>query len=148
MIVFGVSDTRPRTIVGTKAFPQPEQTRLKLRDRLHIAVDFDLWNEGRTDRVLAFRAAARPVGTPVQLDGVAWWRDGESLVPMPQDVLCSIYAESDRDCGEEGAKMATLSQVLPFLNHNQILRLLWSLRDEGRIQMNGKRRYACWRLTQ
>jgi ATP-dependent DNA helicase RecG len=41
-------------------------------------------------RVLAFRAAARPVGAPVQIDGVAWWRDGESLVPMPQEILRSI----------------------------------------------------------
>ncbi len=63
---------------------------MKLRDRLRIAVDFDLWNEGMPTRVLAFRAAARPVGAPVQIDGVAWWRDGESLVPMPQEILRSI----------------------------------------------------------
>lgn len=110
-IVFGVSDVRPRVIVGTKAFPQPEQTRLKLRDRLRISIDFDLWNEGHEDRVLVFQAAARPVGVPVQVDGVAWWRDGESLVPMPQDVQRSIYAESDRDYSAEAVAGATFGDL-------------------------------------
>ena len=111
MIVFGVSDRRPRAILGTKAFPQPEQVRMKLRDRLRIAVDFDLWNEGMPTRVLAFRAAARPVGAPVQIDGVAWWRDGESLVPMPQEILRSIYAESDHDFSAEAVTGAAFGDL-------------------------------------
>lgn len=33
-IVFGVTDKRPRKIVGTKAFPQPERIRALLMDKL------------------------------------------------------------------------------------------------------------------
>ncbi len=48
-------------------------------------------------RVLVFDVASRPVGLPVQVDGVAWWRDGDSLVPMPEDVRRSIYDETGFD---------------------------------------------------
>ena len=39
-IVLGVADRRPREVVGSQAFPQPERTRKGLMDRLHIHIDF------------------------------------------------------------------------------------------------------------
>ena len=39
-LVFGVSDKRPRMVVGSIAFDQPERTRLGLIDKLKIMVDF------------------------------------------------------------------------------------------------------------
>jgi ATP-dependent DNA helicase RecG len=74
-LVFGISDKRPRQVVGSKAFDQPERTRKGLIDKLHVMVDFQVYeHEGK--RVLAFDAASRPIGLPVQVDGVAWWYEG------------------------------------------------------------------------
>ena len=40
-IVLGVTDKRPRRVVGSQAFSQPERTRKGLMDRLRISVDFE-----------------------------------------------------------------------------------------------------------
>jgi ATP-dependent DNA helicase RecG len=94
--VLGVTDKRPRHVVGTNAFSQPERTRKGLMDRLRVHVDFQLY-EHKGMRVLVFEVESRPVGLPIQADGTAWWRDGDSLVPMPEAVRRSIYAESGHD---------------------------------------------------
>ena len=84
-LVFGISDKRPRKVVGSEAFDQPERTRMGLIDKLKVMVDFQLYShEGK--RVLVFEVASRPFGLPVQVDGVAWWYEGDSLIPMPEDL--------------------------------------------------------------
>ena len=97
MIVFGVSDERPRKIKGSQAFSQPEKTCRALRDIFHIDIDFKIFNEGQSDRVLIITVPGKPIGLPVQLDGVAWWRQGDSLIPMPEDVRRKIYEEAKKD---------------------------------------------------
>lgn len=95
-LVFGISDKRPRQVVGSQAFEQPERTRKGLIDKLHIMVDFQVYeHEGK--RVLVFEIAGRPVGLPVQADGVAWWYEGDSLIPMPETIRRRIYAEAGID---------------------------------------------------
>lgn len=113
-IVFGVTDSRPRQVVGSKAFEQPERTRKGLIEKLHINVDFELFNEGRPDRVLVFVVSGRPIGLPILIDGIAWWRDGDSLVQMPAQVMRAIFAELAGDFSAEiceGAHMDDLSPV-------------------------------------
>ncbi len=112
-IVLGVSDSRPRKVIGTKAFDQPERTRKGLIDSLRINVDFEVLNDGTESRVLVFIIPARPIGSPVQVDGVAWWRDGDSLVPMPESIRQKIYEESGRDFSAEICKGAALSDLDP-----------------------------------
>lgn len=69
-LVFGISDKRPRSVVGSAAFTQPERTRMGLIEKLRINIDFQLFNdEGK--RVLVFDVKSRPIGLPVQYDGVA-----------------------------------------------------------------------------
>lgn len=52
-LVFGISDKHPRQVVGSQAFEQPERTRKGLIDKLHIMVDFQVYeHEGK--RVLVF----------------------------------------------------------------------------------------------
>ena len=76
-------------LVGSQAFEQPERTRKGLIDKLHIMVDFQVYeHEGK--RVLVFEIAGRPVGLPVQADGVAWWYEGDSLIPMPETIVQGI----------------------------------------------------------
>ncbi len=41
--------------------------------------------------------AGRPLGLPVQYIGVAWWYEGDSLIPMPEDIRRKIYAEAGFD---------------------------------------------------
>ena len=112
-IVFGVSNDRPRKVIGSHAFEQPERTRKGLIESLRINVDFEVFNDGTDDRVLVFSVPSRPIGLPVQADGIAWWRDGDSLVPMPEDVRAKIYGESGLDFSAEVCKGATFADLDP-----------------------------------
>ena len=122
-IVFGITDKRPRKVVGSKAFDQPERTRKGLIDSLRINVDFEVFNDGTENRVLVFIVPARPIGLPVQVDGVAWWRDGDSLVPMPEAVRQKIYEESGRDFSAEICKGAVWTDLDP--NAIETFRRVW-----------------------
>ena len=122
-IVFGITDKRPRKVVGSKAFDQPERTRKGLIDSLRINVDFEVFNDGTESRVLVFIVPARPIGLPVQVDGVAWWRDGDSLVPMPEAVRQKIYEESGRDFSAEICKGAVWTDLDP--NAIETFRRVW-----------------------
>ena len=42
-LVFGITDKRPRKVVGSAAFEQPERTRKGLIDKLKVMVDFQLY---------------------------------------------------------------------------------------------------------
>lgn len=111
-LVFGITDKRPRKVVGSKAFEQPERTRKGLIDKLHVMVDFQLY-EYEGQRVLVFDVASRPAGLPVQVDGIAWWYQADSLIPMPEDVRRSIYAENGFDFSGEiciGAELTDLDE--------------------------------------
>jgi ATP-dependent DNA helicase RecG len=96
--------------VGSKAFDQPERTRKGLIDKLHVMVDFQLYGyDGK--RVLVFNVDSHPIGLPVQVDGVAWWYEGDSLIPMPPDLLRRIYEETGRDFSGEICKGATIKDL-------------------------------------
>ena len=95
-LVFGITDKRPRSVVGSAAFDQPERTRMGLIEKLKVNIDFQLFNyEGK--RVLVFDVKSRPIGMPVQYDGVAWIYEGDTLKPMPEDMRRSIYEETGGD---------------------------------------------------
>jgi ATP-dependent DNA helicase RecG len=108
--VLGITDKRPRQVVGSNAFDQPERTRKGLIDKLHVMVDFQVL-EHTGKRVLVFSVASRPVGLPVQLDGIAWRYEADSLMPMPEEVRRSIYAESGFDFSGEICRGANLSDL-------------------------------------
>jgi len=96
-LVLGVVDERPRWVFGSKACPQPESTVRYYMDKLRVRVDFEIYHDENNKRVLVYEVASRPIGLPVQFKGIAWWRIGDSLVPMPEDVRRAIYAESGHD---------------------------------------------------
>lgn len=95
-LVFGITDKRPRSVVGSAAFDQPERTRMGLIEKLKVNVDFQLFNY-EEKRVLVFNVKSRPIGLPVQYDGVAWIYEGDTLKPMPEDMRRSIYEETGGD---------------------------------------------------
>jgi ATP-dependent DNA helicase RecG len=106
----GISDKRPRKVVGSTAFDQPEHTRKGLIDKLHVMVEFEVL-ESESKRVLVFNIASRPVGLPVQVDGIAWWYEADSLILMPEDVRRGIYAENGFDFSGEVCRGATLTDL-------------------------------------
>lgn len=95
-LVFGITDKRPRSVVGSNAFDQPERTRMGLIDKLKIMIDFQVCEE-QGKRILIFDVAGRPLGLPVQYEGVAWWYEGDSLIPIPEEIRRKIYAEAGFD---------------------------------------------------
>lgn len=63
-----------------------------LIEKLKISIDFRLFShEGK--RILVFDVKSRPIGLPVQYDGVAWIYEGDVLKPMPEDMRRKIYDE-------------------------------------------------------
>lgn len=109
-LVFGISDKRPRKVVGSEAFDQPERTRKGLMDKLKVMVDFQLYaHEGK--RVLVFDVASRPLGLPVQVDGVAWWYEGDSMIPMPEEIRRKIYDEIGNDFSGTVCTSATIADL-------------------------------------
>ncbi|MDR1051739.1 MAG: putative DNA binding domain-containing protein [Deltaproteobacteria bacterium] len=109
-LVLGISDKRQRKVVGSTAFSQPERTCADLTDKLRVGVDFELYDDNG-NRVLAIEVASRPLGLPIQVDGIAWWYAGDSLVSMPEDVRRNIYAESGFDFSAKICNGLTLDDL-------------------------------------
>ena len=121
-LIFGITDKRPRKVVGSAAFDQPERTKNGLIEKLRVNVGFNLY-EYKGKRVLLFEVAGRPVGLPILVDGKAWWREGDSLIPMPPEILRKIFSESGHDFSGDICPGATLND----LDNNAIeaFRLKW-----------------------
>lgn len=73
-------------------------------------VDFRIY-EDQGKRVLVFGVAGRPLGLPVQVDGVAWWYEGDSLIPMPEKIRRQIYAEAGFDFSGSVCTGATIDDL-------------------------------------
>jgi ATP-dependent DNA helicase RecG len=77
-IILGVTDGRPRRVVGSAAFEEPGRTVAGLIHRLGIQVTFEEIHHAN-GRVLVFHVPPRPVGVPIQYDGVFWSRTAADL---------------------------------------------------------------------
>ena len=126
-LVLGVSDRKPRRIVGSQAFASAEHLNdLKARivEKLRIRIDSTelLTPEGR---VLVLRVPSRPLGQALAYDGAYLMRAGEDLVPMTQDRLRSIFAEGQPDWLQESAARAlSADQVVAMLDTQGFFDLL------------------------
>ena len=95
-LVLGVSDKKPRPVVGSQAF----QNTVDTADRLFLAVGFRVEVEAvqhDDGRVVVFTIPPRPRGSAYHLDGKYLMRSGESLRPMSEDRLRAIFAEGQPD---------------------------------------------------
>ena len=111
-IVFGVTDKKPRRVVGSQAFGDLQRTKLGILDRLRLRVD--AWEvEHPCGRVLVFEVPTRPVGVPVHSNGAYWMRGGESLVPMTADRLRRIFDECQPDFSAEVCRDAAPEDLDP-----------------------------------
>ncbi len=116
-VILGVTDRRPRQITGTRAFTQPERTRAGLMEKLWLKVDV---NELRPSegRVLIITVPPRPVGVPIQADGIFWARQGDSLVSMAEEQLREIFDELGHDFSADICTAATLEDLDPLAIEN------------------------------
>lgn len=114
--ILGVTDKRPRRVVGSKAFPQPEQTRKKICQQIPLAIDFEEIHHpdcSPGSRVLVFEIPARPVGIPIKYDGRYWMRKEDSLTEMSEEKLREAFAESGHDFSADICVGLTLDQLDP-----------------------------------
>lgn len=115
-IILGVTDSRPRQVVGSKAFDQPERTRKGVCEHIPLAVDFEEIDHpdcSPGSRVLVFNVPARPVGIPIKYDGRYWMRKEDSLVEMSEERLREIFAESGHDFSADVCPGLTMDDLEP-----------------------------------
>jgi ATP-dependent DNA helicase RecG len=99
-MVLGVTDVRPRRIVGSQAFTNLDRTKAGLFARLRWRVDAEeiATLEGR---VLSFVVPGRPSGRPIHHGGRYLMRVGSSLHDMSPERLSTIITERTTDYSAE-----------------------------------------------
>lgn len=99
-IILGVTDRRPRLIVGSSAFAEPGRTEAGLYQKLsrRIPVEELLLPEGR---VLVVHVPARLPGTAWQINGRYLERAGDELTALTDGELKAYFAETGPDFSAE-----------------------------------------------
>lgn len=109
-LVLGVTDKRPRRVVGSQAFQDLQHTKHQLIDRLRLRIDAEVFPHPG-GRVVVFSVPGRPMGSPIQIDGAYLMRSGESLAAMTPDLLQRIFAEAQPDYSAELCSRATFEDL-------------------------------------
>ncbi len=146
-VILGVSDRRPRTIVGSAAFTEPGRTEAGLHERLRHRIPVE---ELQTPdgRVVIVHVPGRLPGSPWQHpDGRYLKRAGDGLVSLGPDELKAMFAETGPDFSAEvceGAAMGDLdaSAIAAF-------RSRWAAResDDRRLAWTDEQTLANAELT-
>lgn len=127
-LVLGVSDKRPRRVVGSRAFEEPGRTEAGLFERLRHRIPIEEYDHDGM-RVLLVHVPSRLPGTAWQYNGAFWMRAGDALVPMPDARLRQIHEETGSDFSAEICPAARLSDLDPAAI--ELLRRLWRRRASG-----------------
>ncbi|RLJ37841.1 ATP-binding protein [Acidovorax sp. 106] len=111
-MVLGVTDKRPRRVVGTLAFDEPGRTEAGLHQRLghRIPVEELRLPEGR---VLVVHVPSRLPGTAWNVDGSYFKRAGDDLAPLADHELRAMFAEGGPDFSAQPCPGATLADLEP-----------------------------------
>lgn len=111
-IVLGVTDRKPRKVVGSQAFVPPQRTEEGIVERIGLKVRAE--EIAHPDgRVLVFHVPARHRGVPVAYKGAYWMRSGEGLVPMTADELRRVFDETVVDFSAEPVAGSTIADLAP-----------------------------------
>lgn len=111
-IVLGVTDKRPRRIVGSQAFGDPGRTEAGLHQRLghRVPVEELLLPEGR---VVVVHVPTRLPGTAWQVDGCYYKRAGDDLAALGDQELRAMFAETGPDFSAEVCAEASMADLSP-----------------------------------
>lgn len=127
-IVLGATDRRPRQVVGTRAFEEPGRTEAGLFERLGRRIPIEeTQHEGK--RLLLVHVPGRLPGTAWQYAGQYLMRAGDALVPMSDDQLRRIHAETGPDFSAEICPRARLEDLDPAAI--AVLRQSWQRESPG-----------------
>jgi len=99
-LVLGVTDERPRKVVGTKTFVNPIKTTERLYQILNFRVDIEEFNHP-SGRVVIFHIPERARGSAYNYKGQYLMRNGSQLTPMSEDQLRIIFSENKPSWLEE-----------------------------------------------
>lgn len=123
-LVLGVSDKRPRQVVGTQAFQNRGEITARILEALRMRVEVQELQHPN-GRVLVFAVPPRPAGTPLHHEGAYLMRAGEELVPMSPDHLKRIFAEGGPDWFDRPAWAgASAEEVVALLDTQSFFDLM------------------------
>lgn len=109
VLILGISDKKPRQIIGSKAFQDLNKTKEQLSTlALRIEISELIYQD---KRVLVFEIPSRPLGVPRKVNNVYWMRRGESLVAMTEDMLQRIFNEAVPDFSATVCGQATFDDL-------------------------------------
>jgi ATP-dependent DNA helicase RecG len=109
-IILGVSDRRPRQVVGTAAFAEPGRTEAGLHQSLGHRIPVEEYHhEGK--RVLVVHVPSRLPGTAWQYKGRFRKRAGDELTTLSDVELRTIFAETGPDFSAEICPTATVADL-------------------------------------
>ena len=121
-IVLGVTDRRPRNVIGTRAFAEPGRTEAGLFERLRQRISIEEYcHDGK--RVLLVHVPSRLPGTAWQYNGSFLMRAGDALLPMSDEQLRRIHEETGPDFSAEICRAARIEDLDPAAI--DLLRRLW-----------------------
>lgn len=125
-LLLGITDKRPRAVVGTQAFRDTVLTAQRLHEALGFRVDVEEVAHPQ-GRVVLFRIPSRPLGTAYHLQGRYLMRSGEALVPMTEDRLRAVFSEGRKHWLSEfawrGLSVANVIARLDTPRYFQLLKL-------------------------
>jgi ATP-dependent DNA helicase RecG len=133
-IILGVTDRRPRRIVGTAAFPEPGRTEGSLFERLRHRVPVEELFTLEGLRVVIVHVPARLPGTAWHHNNRYLKRAGEDLVPLGDAELKAMFAEGGLDFTAEACAGATLEDLSPIAVADFRARWARKTKDARRLQ--------------
>ncbi|HEY8378785.1 MAG TPA: ATP-binding protein [Nannocystis sp.] len=156
-LILGVTDSRPRQVVGTSAFANTLQ-ETKHDPRLQRA------RRPRGDPQRRQPPRLPPRRLPLLLElgaierrgrgryilGARFYAEDGNLAEysrrrgLDRETNMALLLAHIRRVAEVGSPMEELEQVLPALTRVQVRKLVYELRDRGLVRMIGKTRAARW----
>lgn len=136
-IILGVSDKKPRKIVGSDACRNLDTLKKIQGDRVKLRIDAEEVQHP-DGRVVIITVPSRPIGTPVHYKGAYWMRRGESLVGMGPETIKEIINESQPDYSAQICPGATMDHLDP--EGVEKLRELWfqSSKNEALLHISAQ----------
>lgn len=136
-LILGVTDKRPREVVGSQAFINLGDTKSKLLHKLGVRVDAEVIAHPK-GRVLVFHVPSRLRGSALHFEGSYLMRSGEELVPMTSDKLRSIFDEGKPDFLSQIAKSElaadTVVSLLDTQSYFDLMKLPYPAQREGVLE--------------
>ncbi len=137
ILLLGVADQPPRSVVGTKAFQNPVTMEEKIFQKIGFRVDIEEVDHPE-GRVLVFHIPSRPQGTAYHLDGVYLMRVGQALNSMSEDQLRCIFSEGAPNWLETASKTGlSCKQIIELLDtqaYFELLKLPYPTEQAGVIE--------------